>query len=306
MSYAHEIFGVKGTRYDIWTQDLLLAGTASATFNSDRMREIAASPFVKDDGFAGYYLLLWCKYNNIPLNEIMRVGQKVAITNNDYGTVDYYILVTVNSSMLHFVSANFVGFMPTLVPGSTYYDGDPDHSLIGMWYKSESPNWCGSVTTGLTGVNALVANYAYGHGVPEELKDILKQNVSQPKHFYPVINDTPYFLYNDWYPLGVRNTFGNTAIHLSKMHNTPMGSNVRLGAPCWSVVLPAGSTEHNTYPQLGPTWLETPHSVATITEINSLTIRNLSDNVTYTTTIDNVPNMTVYNTPHLARFTVEI
>lgn len=310
MSYAHEIFGVRETRHDMWMQDLLLAGTSSATFNSDRMREIAASPFIKDNGWAGYYLLLWCKYNNVPLKDMMRVGQKVAIRNSDYGTVDNYILVTINGTVAHFASAGFVCHMPTLPTGSTHYDGVADNTLIGAWLKSTVPNWHPNETPAAEGkgIGSVVAEYGYMHGLPEEFKDLLNQNTSQPKYFYPVINDTPYYLYNDWYKLGVRNAFSETGVYIAKkMVVNSLPAKIRVGGTYWSVVLPSGSTQNNAYPLLGPTWLEDPAFIASTTEANAVSYRDLKSNaVVSLPSTSSFPSLARYSSPHLARFTVDV
>lgn len=305
MSYAHEIFGVKETRYDIWKQDLMLAGTASTTFNSDRMQEIASSAFVKDDGFAGYYMLLWCKYNNIPLNQVMRVGQKVAVQNNDYGTVDNYVLVTLTDSLAYFVSEYFVAYMPTILQNSTHYDGNPNNSLIGAWLKAENPNWHPMVAPTAKSLGAIVADYGYMHGIPEELKDILKQNKSQPTYVYPIIHDTPYFLWNDWYPLGVTNKFGPTSIRMAKIiSNGNLSDKMKLGNAFWSVMLPTKSTEGMAYPTYGPTWLEKPYCVGSLEQIQTLKVQNLSTGTVENIATNSLPSF-VYSTPHLARFTIE-
>lgn len=306
MSYAHEIFGVRETRHDIWMQDLLLAGTSSATFNSDRMREIAASPFVKDNGWAGYYLLLWCKYNNVSIKDIFQIGQNVAIRNIDYGTVDNYVLVSVSDTVANFVSSCFVGFMPTLPATATHYDGVDGNTIIGQWLRGETPNWCSTVAPAASGLGALTATYAYGHGIPEELKDILKQNKSWPTYFYPVMSDEPYFLYNSWYKLGVRNVFGNTAIHTAKiLTNNNLDAKFKIGRAYWSVILPMNSTETNAYPLLGPSWLEKPSNIGSISEVNALSYKDLDQNIVVQLASASLPSFTA-NTTHLARFTVEL
>lgn len=305
MSYAHEIFGVKETRYDIWKQDLMLAGTSSATFNSDRMREIASSAFVKDDGFAGYYMLLWCKYNNVPLSEVMRVGQKVAIQNNDYGTVDNYVLNYIDSTAAYFVSANFVGYMPTLVSESTFYDGNSANTVIGSWLKAETPNWHASIVPSANGVGALVGDYGYMHGLPEEFKDILKQNATMAKCPWPLIDNDAAFLYNDYYKLGVRNTFGPTAIHTAKIiSNGNLASNMKLGSPFWCVLVPESSTQNNAYPLVGATWHQGANGVSSLAQANALQVQTLPGTTVSTLTLSSFPKLNA-STPHFARFAVE-
>lgn len=302
MSYAHEIFGVRETRHDIWMQDLLIAGTASTTFNSDRMREIAASPFVKDNGFAGYYMVLWCKYNNVPLNEIMRVGQRLTLTNSDYGTTDDYILTSISTTAAHFLSARYVAYMPAIPTDSTYYDGNWQNSYIGAWLKAETPNWHSAMAAGATGMSAMIGEYGYSHGIPEEFRDILAQNTANPAFVHPFISDEPFTLYNTGYTLGVRNEFGNTAIKTAKIvTNGKLDSKIRIGGAFWSAILPTGSTETNASPQHGSAWLETPTQIASLANTNAGCYTYVP---TGGTTPASSPKL-IHLTGHLARFAVE-
>lgn len=306
MSYAHEIFGIRETRHDMWMQDLLIAGTSSATFNSDRMREIAASPFVKDNGWAGYYLLLWCKYNNVPLNEVMRVGQKVAIRNSDYGTVDNYILTSMSDGACYFSSQGYITYMPALTSDATYYDGNPSNTLIGTWLRAETPNWHSAIASGSTGLNAVVAEYGYSHGLPDEFKDVLKRNITQPKYVNPISHDEPYYLYNTAYKLGVRNEFAPTGVHIAKIFfNNVLPDKVGIGKPFWSVILPVSATKDMTYPLLGPTWSEKPHVMASLVNVNNMKLKNLDTNTYVDGSVGSYPNMATSNVGHLARFSVE-
>lgn len=307
MSYAHEIFGVRETRHDIWMQDLLLAGTASTTFNSDRMREIAASPFVKDNGWAGYYLLLWCKYNNVPLNEIMRVGQRVSIRNADYGTVDIYILNSMSATAAYFVSANYIAYMPVLSSDKTYYDGIRDNTFIGAWLKADTPNWYNGINSGATGVSAMVAAYGYSHGIPEEFKDVLNRNVSEPKNVNPFVLDDPYYLYRTCYKLGVRNEFGPTSVQTAKIildGNLP--DKIYIGGPFWSAFIPASSTQSNSNPLVGATWSEKPHVMATLADALATKFMNLDTNTAVESVSAAFPILNNSYCGHLARFSVEI
>ena len=307
MSYAHEIFGVRETRHDIWMQDLLLAGTSSATFNSDRLREIAASPFVKDNGWAGYYMLLWCKYNNVPLNEIMRVGQKVAIRNSDYGTVDNYILNSMSATAAYFASANYIAYMPVLSSDKEYYDGIRDNTFIGAWLKAETPNWYSGINSVFTGVSLMVVAYGYSHGLPEEFKDLLKRNTSEPKNVNPFVLDDPYYLYRTCYSLGVRNEFGTTAIETAKIIlDGNLSAKIRVGGAFWSAFIPTSSTQGNPNPLVGATWSEKPHIMATLTDALGTQFMNLDTNTVVESVTSAFPVLNNSYCGHLARFSVEI
>lgn len=307
MSYAHEIFGVKETRYDIWKQDLMIAGTASAVFNSERMRELAASAFVKEDGFVGYYMLLWCKYNNVPLNELMRVGQKVAIQNSDYGTVDMYVLNSMSATAAYFASTHYIAYMPILAPTATYYDGNFYNTIIGSWLKAETPNWYSGITSGSKGMSALVAEYGYSHGLPEEFKDVLKRNVNERQFVNPFVVDDPSYLYRDGWSIGIRNEFGPTAIHTAKIVlDDVLPEKVRMGASFWTAFIPQASTQNNAYPLIGATWSEKPHVMATLDNANNLKFKNLDTNTFVDGTVGSYPNLATSNVGHLARFSVDI
>lgn len=303
MSYAYEVFGIKETRHDIWMQDLLLAGTAGATFNSDRMYEIAASSFVKDNGFAGYYMLLWCKYNNVPISDIFRLGQRVAIQNNDYGTVDDYILIGLDSNSAHFASSTFIGYMPVLEPNSTHHDGDMNNTLIAKWLKAETPNWSDSIVPTISGLGAIVAEYGYAHGLPEEFKDILKSNTSSSKVVYPVVADTPYYFHNTWMPLGVKNVFGNTSIYLAKRMKVT-DPKVKIGAHSWGTVVPASNTESNSYPTRCPFWSETTYFIGSLEDVNTNQVTNMNNDVKTSLPETSFPSMTSFSTPQFAVFSV--
>lgn len=280
MSYAHEIFGVRETRHDIWMQDLLLAGTSSATFNSDRMLEIASSPFVKDNGWAGFYLILWCKYNNVPLNEVLRVGQKVAIRNSDYGTVDNYILIRILSGKATFVSENFIGYMPTLSSAATHYDGIAANTFCGAWLQAETPNWFDK-TTMVGNTHKLIEEYGYSHGISEEFKEILSQNaVAYERCVNPYINDNPKDLY-EYTKLGMVNAPGATGIYSARLCGlTPLSA--ARGKKAWALVLPTSSTSGNAVPLAAPFWSYTMEHFADITAVNAGTQSNeptIIDNV---------------------------
>lgn len=303
MSYAHEIFGVRETRHDIWMQDLLLAGTSSAVFNSDRMKEIAASPFVKENGWAGYYMLLWCKYHNVPLKDTMRVGQRLTLRNSDYGTTDDYIITSISDTAAHFVSAGYVAYMPAIPTTATYYDGDWQNTLIGAWLKGETPNWHDSQPAGAKGMAALIAEYGYSHGIPEEFKDILAQNTANPKFVHPFIEDEPFTLYNNGYRLGVRNEFSSTGVYTAKIYTDGGlgGGKIRIGGAFWSAILPESSTASDTKPLYGSAWLEGPAYIASRDNANNGLYTNLEGNGTQSATIPSL----VAPTGQLARFAVE-
>lgn len=308
MSYAHEIFGIKENRNQLWMQDLLLAGVTSSTFNSDRMLEIAASPFVKENGIAGYYLLLWCSYNNVKLSNIFQIGQKVTVKNSDYGTADNYILVEIDTATAYFASEKYVAYMPAIDPSATYYDGVITNTVIQSWLKAETPNWFAGITPSASGLGALVAEYGYAHGIPVELKEILQRNTVQPKFFYPVISDEPYFLYNSWYKLGVKNAFGYTAMHIIRMLDPSYYTDpkLKIGQMFHTIIIPTASTQNNVKPLFAPCWLENdvPCMVGSLENVNDMKVKNLETNEAVTMLASSFPQLN-HTVPQIARFAVE-
>lgn len=308
MSYAHEIFSIKENRNQIWMQDLLLAGITGATFNSDRMLEVAASPFIKDNGVAGYYMLLWCKYNNVKLSDMFKIGQKVTVKNSDYGTADNYILVDIDTTTARFVSEKYVAYMPAISPNATYYDGVMSNTVIQSWLKAETPNWFSGITPSTTGLGAIVAEYGYAHGIPVELKEILQRNTTQPKFFYPVVSDEPYFLYNTWYKLGIKNSFGYTAMYLIRTVNPTYYTDAKLkiGQMYRTIIMPMATTQNNTQPLLAPCWLENndPYLIGSLSDVNDGKVKNLYTNEQVTMPSSSLPKLTD-TVPQMAIFAVE-
>lgn len=254
MSYAEHIFGVKEARIEMWVQDLMLAGTASATFNSDRMLELSESVFARDNGIAGYYLLLWCKQRGVNLATAFRVGQKVAVPNRDYGTVDTYILAEIRDTMAYFVSANYMYYGAAISPNDfTHYDGNIGNTVVGAWLGSETPNWYIRIDYPFVNdggyYSKLNQQYGYAHGVPDELKDILKQNVSQSKTFTPVISNSPGGIIKSAIDNGATLKPSQTALYL--LNKCGNSLNITYDRNYWSVSFPSGSTENNAIPAAG-------------------------------------------------------
>lgn len=308
MSYAHEIFGIKENRNQLWMQDLLHAGVSSVTFNSDRMLEIASSPFFKENGVAGYYMLLWCGYNNVSLKKFFKSGQKVTVQNSDYGTADTYILTGIDTSA-QFVSEKYIAYMSTIAPGSEYYDGNVNNTVIQSWLAAETPNWFSGITSDTTGLGVIVNAYGYAHGLPTELKELLKRNTVQPKKFYPVINNEPYFLYNTWYGLGVKNEVGYTAMRLIRMANPTYYSDPKfsIGHTLSTIIMPTSTTQNNAHPLLAPCWLENtdPYLVGSLENVNNSQVKNLKTNELVTMPTESLPKLTDM-VPQLARFSLDL
>lgn len=273
MSYAEHIFGVKEARIEMWVQDLMIAGTASATFNSDRMLEISESVFARDNGIAGYYLLLWCKYRGINLATVFRVGQKIAVPNRDYGTVDTYVLAEIRDTFAYFVSTNYMYYGVAISPNNfTHYDGVVDNTVVGAWLSAETPNWYTAIDYQFTNDGGyyfkLNQEYGYAHGVPDELKDILKQNVLQAKTFTPVISDNPRGIIKCALEGGATLKPSQTALHL--LNKCGKDEGITYNRNYWAVSIPILSTENNAIPAAGGYFTMTDDGAAFSADITAM------------------------------------
>jgi hypothetical protein len=327
MSYAEHIFGTKENRIEMWVQDLMLAGTASATFNSDRMLEISESVFARDNGIAGYYLLLWCKYRGINLATAFRVGQKIAVPNRDYGTVDTYVLAEIRDTFAYFVSANYMYYGVAISPNNfKYYDGIVGNTVVGAWLSAETPNWYTGIdypfVVSSEYYSKLNQQYGYAHGVPDELKDILKQNVSQAKTFTPVLSDNPIGIIKCALENGATLKPSQTALYLLNKCGNDEG--ITYNRNYWSVSIPTSSTQNNAIPAAGGYFTKTDDGNAFAADITAMNagvyvegapyciqgivltdVFDISNTLDHTGTTNNYPSL-LTKAAHLSTFKVEL